>query len=137
MYSTNSSTAVQWRKDRPTFNAHSVKEPVVRFKRMVRTNTLRAAWILVTFAPMIMTYNAARADESAETLPHKVVSFRDLNLDTPEGSAVLYRRIMSAAHDVCGDPDRYDPSQRKLEICVKDAVSRAITQVDRPMLTRL
>jgi UrcA family protein len=105
--------------------------------KIVRANALRTAWIMVTFAPMVMMYNAARADESVDTLPHKVVSFKDLNLDTPEGVAVLYRRIKSAANEVCGNPDRYDLSQLKLQVCIKDAVSRAITQVNRPMLTSL
>jgi UrcA family protein len=105
--------------------------------KIVRTNALRTAWIMFTFAPMVMMYNAARAGESVDTLPHKVVSFKDLNLDTPEGAAVLYRRIASAANEVCGNPNRYDLSQLKLQICIKDAVSRAITQVNRPMLTSL
>jgi UrcA family protein len=105
--------------------------------KIVRTNALRTAWIMFTFTPMVMMYNTARADESVDTLPHKVVSFKDLNLDTPEGAAVLYRRITSAANEVCGNPNRYDLSQWKLQICVKDAVARAITQVNRPMLTSL
>jgi UrcA family protein len=105
--------------------------------KSVRANALRTAWIMFTFAPMVMMYNASRADESVDTLPHKVVSFKDLNLDTPEGAAVLYRRITSAANEVCGNPNRYDLSQLKLQICIKDAVSRAITQVNRPMLTSL
>ena len=106
-------------------------------RKIVRTNALRTAWIMVTFTPMVMLYNAARADEPENTVPHKVVSFRDLNLSSPEGVAVLYRRINSAAQEVCGSPDRYDLSQLKLQICVKDAVSRAIAQVNNPMLTSL
>ena len=133
MYS-NKLSAVQWRRNPSTFNAHSVKESVMSITKIVRANALRTAWIMFTFTPMVMMYNAARADES---VPHKVVSFKDLNLDTPEGAAVLYRRITSAANEVCGDPNRYDLSQMKAQICIKDAVSRAITQVNRPMLTSL
>jgi UrcA family protein len=136
MYS-NKLSAAQWRRNHSTLNAYSVKESVVSITKIVRTNALRTAWIMFTFAPMVMMYNAARADESVDALPHKVVSFKDLNLDTPEGAAVLYRRITSAANEVCGNPDRYNLSQFKLQICVKDAVSRAITQVNRPMLTSL
>ena len=136
MYS-NKLSAVQWRRKHSTFNAHSVKESVKSITKIVRTNALRTAWIMFTFAPMVMMYNAARADESVDTFPHKVVSFKDLNLDTPEGAAVLYRRITSAANEVCGNPDRFDLSRFKFQICIKDAVSRAITQVNRPMLTSL
>ena len=84
-----------------------------------------------------MMVDAARASDAFDTTPHKVVSFKDLNLNSPEGVAVLYKRIKSAAYDVCGRPDRYDLSQFKTEICVRDAVSRAIVQVDNPMLTSL
>jgi UrcA family protein len=136
MYS-NKLSAVQWRRNHSTFSAHSVEESVMSITKIVRTNALRTAWIMVTFSPMVMMYNAARADESVDNLPHKVVSFKDLNLDTPEGAAVLYRRITSAAKEVCGNPDRYDLSPLKLHICIKDAVSLAITKVNRPMLTSL
>jgi UrcA family protein len=136
MYS-NKSSAIQWRRNHSTFNAHSVKESVMSITKIVRTNALRTAWIMFTFAPMLMLYNAARANESVDTLPHKVVSFKDLNLETPEGAAVLYQRITSAANQVCGNPDRFDLSQWRLQFCIKDAVSRAIIQVNRPMLTSL
>ena len=66
-----------------------------------------------------------------------MVSFKDLNLNTAEGVEVLYKRIKSAAHEVCADPDRYDLSEFKLRPCIDDAMSRAIAQVNRPMLTSL
>jgi UrcA family protein len=101
--------------------------------------TLRMVWGLVVASAAIAWAggNAALAGEPDNSVPHKVVSFRDLNLNSPEGAAVLYRRINSAANEVCGDPDRWDLSQLKLQICVKDAVSRAIAQVNNPMLTSL
>ena len=102
------------------------------------TKTLRMAWGIVASAAIAWGgANAAQAAEPDNAVPHKVVSFKDLNLDTPEGAAALYRRITIAANEVCGNPERYDLSQLKLQICVKDAVSRAITQVNRPMLTSL
>ena len=133
----NKFNAIRSRGNHSIFNTHSVKESVMSIKKIVRTKALRTIWIMFTFAPMVMLYNAARAGESVDSLPHKVVSFKDLNLDTPEGAAVLYRRITSAANEVCGNPERYDLSELKLQICIKDAVSRAITQVNRPILTSL
>ena len=136
MYSNNLSAA-QCGRSHSIFNAQSVKESVTSIRNVVRANAIRMAWVMLVSVPITMVANAAQAGESDETLPHKVVSFKDLNLDTPEGAAVLYRRITSAANEVCGNPDRYDLGQSKLKICIKDAVSRAITQVNRPMLTSL
>lgn len=98
---------------------------------------IRMAALILAFVPITMVARAALADESFDGVPHKVVSFRDLNLDTPDGAAALYQRIRSAAHEVCASPDRYDLSLFKLEGCIRDAVSRAVTQVNRPMLTSL
>jgi UrcA family protein len=80
---------------------------------------------------------AAQAAEPSPPATHKVVSFRDLNLDNPEGVAVLYRRIKVAAHEVCADPYRYDMSELALRPCIDDAMSRAIAQVNSPLLTSL
>jgi UrcA family protein len=92
---------------------------------------------MFTFAPSVMLYSAAQAGEPASNVPHKVVSFRDLNLNTPEGVAVLYGRIKTAAYEVCGNPERWDLGQRKLQICIDSSVSRAVAQVNSPMLTSL
>jgi UrcA family protein len=102
------------------------------------TKVVRMAWGLVASAVIAWgSGNAAQAGEPDNPVPHKVVSFHDLNLNSPEGAAVLYRRINAAAYEVCGNPDRYDLSELKLHRCVKDAVSRAIAQINSPMLTSL
>lgn len=134
MYS-NQSSAVQWRGNHSTFNAHSVKESVMSIRKIVRTNALRTAWVMFTFAPMVMLYNAARADETVAT---QRVSYKDLNLNSPEGAAVLYGRIKKAANEVCGHWDNFDLSQlHAVQTCIDGAVSRAVAQVNSPMLTSL
>ena len=103
--------------------------------KLVRTNALRTAWIMFTFVPMVMVYNAARADESVAT---QRVSFKDLNLNSPVGAAVLYGRIKKAANQVCGHWDNFDLSQlHALQTCIDGAVSRGVAQVNSPMLTSL
>jgi UrcA family protein len=65
------------------------------------------------------------------------VRFGDLNVDRPEGAAVLYRRIERAAKRVCGEP-RLPGSHFTSPIwrsCVVQAVEQAIATVDRPALT--
>jgi len=134
MYS-NKSSAVQWRRKHSTFNAESVRESVMSITKTVRTSALRTALIMFTFAPMVMLYNAARAEESVAT---QRVSFKDLNLNSPEGAAVLYGRIKRAATEVCGHWDNFDLSQiHAVQTCISGAVSRAVAQVNNPMLTSL
>ena len=70
--------------------------------------------------------SVAQAGEPTAPVAHKVVSFKDLNLNSPEGVEVLYTRTRSAAHEVCADPDRYDLSEFKLRPCIDDAMSRAM-----------
>jgi UrcA family protein len=102
------------------------------------TKALRIVWGIVASAVVASGgSNAAQAAEPDNTVAHKVVSFRDLNLNSAEGVEVLYKRIRSAAHDVCADPYRYDLSEFKLRPCIDDAMSRAIAQVNNPMLTSL
>ena len=79
---------------------------------------------------------AAAAPASAE-VNQATVRYDDLNVDQRAGAAVLYRRIRSAARNVCGDPqppgDHFtSPSWRS---CVADAINRAVVAVDRPALT--
>jgi UrcA family protein len=102
------------------------------------TKAPRIAWGIVASAAIAWGGgNAAQAGEPDNTVAHKVVSFRDLNLNSPEGVEALYKRIRNAAHEVCADPYRYDLSESKLRPCIDDAMSRAIAQVDRPLLTSL
>jgi UrcA family protein len=102
------------------------------------TNPVRVLWGLVACAAVAWGGgNAARASEPDNTVAHKVVSLRDLNLNSAEGIEVLYKRIRSAAHDVCADPLRADLSEFKLKPCIDETMSRAIAQVNSPMLTSL
>jgi UrcA family protein len=107
-------------------------------KELRVTNTLQIVWGIVASAVVAWGgASTAQAGEPDNTVVHKVVSFRDLNLNSAEGVEVLYKRIRSAAHDLCADPNRYDLSEFKLRPCINDAMSRAIAQVNNPMLTSL
>jgi UrcA family protein len=84
---------------------------------------------------MTWVATAAQADES---LPHKVVSFKDLNLSSTEGAGAAYRRIKSAANEVCGKGGKFNLSQsHAIQTCIDQAVSRAVAQVNSPTLTSL
>jgi UrcA family protein len=136
MYS-NHSSAGQGGKYHSRCNRGWAKRTARHVSTAVRAYTIRVAWVTLASAGGSMLVDAAQASDAFDTTPHKVVRFKDLNLNSPEGVAVLYKRIKSAAYDVCESPDRYDLSQFKTEICVRDAMSRAIVQVNNPMLTSL
>jgi UrcA family protein len=136
MYS-NQSSADQGSKSHSRFNRGWAERTANRASTTVRAYTIRIAWVTLASAGGSMLVDAAQASNAFDTTPHKVVRFKDLNLNSPEGVAVLYSRIKSAAYDVCGSPYRYDLSQFTSQICVKDAVTRAIVQINNPMLTSL
>ena len=116
-------------------NAQSVKESIMNITKVVRTSAIGIAWAVLASGPITWVANAAQADEA---VPHKLVSFKDLNTSSTEGAAVLYERIKSAANEVCGKRDRVELSQsHAIQACINQAVSRAVAQVDRPMLTSL
>jgi UrcA family protein len=78
----------------------------------------------------------ARADDAG--LPTKTVKYGDLNLSSPAGVKVLYRRIQAAAYDVCPVAIVGDVRQMTAErTCVNKAIDGAIHQVDLAALTDL
>jgi len=72
--------------------------------------------------------------------PRKAVNYSDLNLNTPGGAAVLYKRITSAARKVCtifGESPFSEPRIAAEKACFDHAVTQAVMQVNRPLLTNL
>jgi UrcA family protein len=137
MYS-NKLSADQSGTNQSIFNAQYPEESVMSITKIVRTNAIRIAWVMLASAPITMVANAAQAGEPADARPHKVVSFKDLNLSTIEGAEVLYKRIKSAAIEVCGVSDSFDLARMYVpRTCINEAVSRAVAEVNRPMLTSL
>ena len=88
----NQSGAVQWRGNHSIFNEKPVKESVMGITKNVRTNALRTVWILFTFTPMVMLYNAARADEPVVT---QRVSFKDALKTITDHCREEFERLLS------------------------------------------
>jgi UrcA family protein len=80
---------------------------------------------------------AAPDAPTARDVDQTTVHFGDLNIDQTAGAAVLYRRILSAARHVCGEPHLLDSHMisASWRRCVAQAVDRAVVAVDRPALT--
>jgi UrcA family protein len=92
--------------------------------------------IMLASACLTLAIHAAQAD-AFDSPKHEVVSFRDLNMNSPEGVEVALKRIKKAARDVCASPDRYDLSDAALRPCIKDTVARAVADVKSPLLSSL
>ncbi len=136
MYSIELSDA-QGRRNHSTYSAQLAKESVMSIRNIIGTKATRLAWTMLATASITLLAHAAQAGNSLDGFAQKVVSFRDLNMHSPEGIEVAYWRIKNAARDVCATPNRYDLSEAALRPCVNDTVARAVAQVNSPMLTSL
>jgi UrcA family protein len=77
---------------------------------------------------------AANADDA---VPSQAVKFGDLNLNSEQGAATLYKRIVAAARNVCPS-DESDRQLRPISVgqsCTDAAVARAVRQVNNNTLT--
>jgi UrcA family protein len=63
------------------------------------------------------------------------VSYRDLDLSSPEGANALYRRIQAAAKEVCGRPGADLLEQSVWRGCYRHAIADAVGKVNSPLLT--
>ena len=85
-----------------------------------------------------LALSSSLAMAAADTVvASRVVSYADLNLSSPQGVAVLYRRITVAAEEVCGPAERAGSRLPTPEYrdCVSHAVADAIRKVNRPAVS--
>jgi len=81
--------------------------------------------------------NNAFADE-VSLMHTKVVRYSDLNLDSPAGATVFYRRVQAAARDVCSSFEGRDVERTALyEHCFDKAVAGAVSQVNKSTVTAI
>jgi UrcA family protein len=94
------------------------------------------AWILVGALATIVTLATGTPAWSATPAGHSVtVSFRDLDISTPEGAKVLYRRIQAAANQVCDYPGADAIEHAVRGVCYRTAIADAVAKVNSPILT--
>jgi UrcA family protein len=64
------------------------------------------------------------------------INYSDLDLTQPDGVKALYRRVATAARQVCKEPSPREITRyAEFEACFDDAVTRAVEKVDAPQLT--
>lgn len=75
---------------------------------------------------------AAMAAHAGEVNPPaRTVRYADLNLNTPAGAAVLYKRIRNAAEQVCGDANARQLTEiMAAKACVARAVDAGVHAVN-------
>jgi UrcA family protein len=78
--------------------------------------------------------NAIAADGAVRTL---VVKFSADTLDSDQGVHALYRKIVKAADEVCPQSDSSRWVSGAVRACRKQAVARAVGQINNPHLAAL
>jgi UrcA family protein len=101
-------------------------------------NTVRMTWAILAAVSTTMLVGVTQAAGSDDIVPNQMVTYKDLNLNSSEGTQVLYKRIQRAANKVCGEFDPRDLQAKNVKkTCVDQAISQAVAAVDSPMLTRV
>ena len=74
---------------------------------------------------------------TAVNVKTETVRYDDIRLISAVGAAVLYGRLHTAAERACGGPLDTVPLQQRTRYkgCVDDAVTKAVADVNSPMLT--
>jgi UrcA family protein len=88
--------------------------------------------------------SAALSTPSHATLPQDAaapqlaVNYADLDISTEKGALTLYRRITSAAREVCPAPNKYNARVSQLaRNCIRTATARAVREVNSPQLAKV
>ena len=91
---------------------------------------------MATIASICVASAAMGAHADELNAPTRTVRYSDLNLDTPAGISVLYKRIRYAAEEVCGDASwRGLAEAAAAKACVDHAVYVSVHSVNNAKLT--
>jgi UrcA family protein len=100
------------------------------------SNLTRAVFAAVSLICAGFVMNSASGGSVTGEPLKQVVNYGDLDLNQPQGIAILYSRVQAAAADVCAPLESVDMSRRAhLEPCIANATSRAVQSVNVPALT--
>lgn len=93
---------------------------------------------MTALAALALTLSTPAGADPQEIQLSTTVRFADLNLDSPEAIETVYRRLSHAASVVC-EPLEGRALWRisKHRQCVSEAMSNAVAEMNRPLLTQL
>jgi UrcA family protein len=101
-------------------------------------NQVRTVIATVLFGAVAAVAALPATAGSSDAPPQLTVKFSDLNISSPQGAAVLFARIKTAAKAVCPRNDDRDLGAKiQMDACVDHAISVAVTQVNAPALSAL
>jgi len=99
--------------------------------------SILVAATLIGITGTLSAANASGQRANAEFLSEKI-SFADLNLNTTQGVASLYRRISSAAGRVCTPSESRESALMTVwRHCMDQAISSAVDEINNPALTAI
>jgi UrcA family protein len=99
------------------------------------SSPLRNLIAAAIFSALASGFTAVSAAADSTDAPRIVVKYGDLDVSNPQGAAVLYRRIRSAAQSVCPDFQRSDlAAKARTDACVHKAIADAVITVNQPGL---
>jgi UrcA family protein len=103
-----------------------------------QSNSKTSMWAVGLFTLICATSGSgAMAADPSQPLT-KIVHYGDLNLESEQGAKALYTRLRSAARHVCSPFEGIELSQQLLwNDCFNNAVTNAVGQVDKTMLSAL
>jgi|KBSMisStaDraftv2_1062788.scaffolds.fasta_scaffold425051_1 UrcA family protein len=112
--------------------------PVLASSSSSRTRITIALLAGLLAASVVSVSHAGMAPQPDADAPRLTVDYKDLDLSSEKDALTLYRRIETAARQVCPQPTKY--SMRVTELsrkCVAAAISRAVNEVNSPQLAKL
>jgi UrcA family protein len=85
--------------------------------------------------------SAARVDQARSMIVKQarsmIVKYGDLDLSSPDGASVLYKRLMHAAREVCKMPDGGFGDPAMYLHCYHDALARGVRDLNNLQITAL
>jgi UrcA family protein len=103
--------------------------------QFIAASILAASFLVLS--SVAMGGDTAQAVETPQ-YDRTIVAYGDLNLDSQQGTKMLYARLRNGAEDVCSSIDGRNLFLKRLwQACFDQAVAAAVAQVNRPGLTTL
>jgi UrcA family protein len=95
--------------------------------------TLVAGAILSVLGFSFATMSSAEEDSRP---PQVIVKFADLDISSSQGALALYRRIYSAADNVCWRMYQSEQAYKwNRNVCLRKVIADAVTKVNKPALS--
>jgi UrcA family protein len=91
----------------------------------------------IFFSAFLLVASSFAMADSVVNVKSETVRYDDVRLISAVGAAVLYGRLRHAAERACGSLDGKTPQlASRYRACVDDAVSKAVAEVNEPVLTK-